>query len=341
MNGIIGMADLLCETDLSGEQREYTETIQKSANALIEIINDILDMSKLEAKKLHLTPISFDFANCLRNVIALLQFEADRKGLTLSLLGTETLPERVVGDEGRLRQVIINLVGNAIKFTEKGGVSVSVFAKRLEDEWLISLQVEDTGIGIPAHRMESIFNTFEQADAATTRRFGGTGLGLSISRMLIEAMGGEIEARSTEGAGSCFGFTVRLGASSAEKTSTSLTPVAENLNALRDVHVLLAEDNLVNRLVIEKFLADTPVSLEFAHDGQQAVDLVLAKCPDLVFMDMSMPVMGGIEATQNIRANEGPQPIIVALTANAFDSDRQACLDARNEWVFDQTNSKG
>lgn len=332
MNGVIGMADMLEETDLTMEQQDYVGTIRSSAEALVKIINDILDMSKLDAKKLELSLAPFDLSACLRDITALLTREAELKGLSLTLQGLDALPQQVVGDEGRLRQILINLVGNAIKFTETGGVSLAVQARPMpQQEWCVSVRVEDTGVGIPEHRLEAIFNSFEQADAATTRRFGGTGLGLSISRMLVEAMGGKIEVKSTSGEGSCFEFSVRMGGADEQTSKPRFNPGPEALEPLRGLRVLLAEDNPVNRKLIDKYLSKTPVELAFAHDGQEAIELTRDWCPDLVFMDMSMPVVSGLEATEQIRASHGPQPVIVALTANAFDSDRRACEDAGME----------
>lgn len=328
MNGVIGMADMLHGTDLTEEQRHCVDTIHQSAEALVKIINDILDMSKLDAGKMTLSLGPFDLRACLNQVVALLGAEARAKGLSLSLTGLDTLPARVVADEGRLRQVLINLIGNAVKFTDTGAVVLRVHGEPAEAGCRVRVEVQDTGVGIPAHRLDAIFDSFEQADNATTRRFGGTGLGLSISRMLIEAMGGKLKVRSIPGKGSCFSFELVL-APAKDAQAPPLTPPSDtDLTCLEGRRILLAEDNRVNRILIEKYLRDTPVRLSFAHDGHEAVRKTRDQDPHLVFMDMSMPVMNGLEATRLIRDTDGPQPVIVALTANAFDSDREACMAA-------------
>ncbi len=331
MNGVIGMADMLGGTGLTAEQTQYVDTIRNSAEALVKIINDILDMSKLDAKKMTLTLAPFDLRACLQEVAALLSTQAHKKRLTITLDGLDSLPGQVVGDEGRLRQVLINLIGNAVKFTDVGGVSVRVCNMPVSEGCRIEIEVEDTGVGIAEDQLNAIFDSFVQADTATTRRFGGTGLGLSISRKLIDAMAGKMEVRSTAGAGSCFRFAVTLGRAAEQEHADPSKPDSGDLNRLQGRRILLAEDNRVNRMLIEKYLADTPVELRFAHDGQEAVDETCNWHPDLILMDMSMPVMNGLQATEYIRAQSGPQPVIVALTANAFDRDRAACLAAGME----------
>lgn len=233
------------------------------------------------------------------------------------------------GDDGRLRQVLINLLGNAIKFTERGGVTLRLRSEAQDPGYLLTLEVEDTGIGIAAEKIERVFERFSQADADTTRLYGGTGLGLTISRELVALMGGRITVDSTLGQGSCFTLCLPLGSpddDAGQSDGQVLSPA--ELDRLRGLRVLVADDNRVNRLLMGKFLADLPIRLDFAHDGQQAVAMTQRQKPDIVFMDMSMPVMSGIEATRQIRAAEGRQPLIVALTANTFDSDREACLAA-------------
>ncbi len=330
MNGVIGMADLLSESDLTPEQAHHVDTIRDSSEALVKIINDILDMSRLEAGKMTLALAPFRPAGCLPQIVELLRSSAERKGVALRLEGADQLPERVIGDEGRLRQVLINLIGNAIKFTDQGAVTVRVQAKPVGDGHDMCIEVEDTGVGIPPDRLGAIFDSFVQADAATTRRFGGTGLGLSISRMLVEAMGGTLTARSEPGQGSCFVLQVHL-ARAAPEAPPPAAPDAQPVERLRGMRVLLADDNKVNRMLAGKYMKDLPITLRFAHDGQQAVQAAAEFAPDLIFMDMSMPVVDGLEATRRIRAAAGPQPVIVALTANAFDSDRDACRDAGME----------
>ncbi|WP_197918627.1 ATP-binding protein [Thiosulfatihalobacter marinus] len=327
MNGIIGMADLLSDMELSGDSRLYVNTIRHSAEALLTIINDILDFSKLRAGKMRLNPVVFDLSECLRNVTDLLRPQASGKGLYLEL-GPADLPGIVRGDDVRLRQILLNVIGNAIKFTERGGVTVRVSTDQTPDDILCRIDVADTGIGIPADRLDHVFEQFAQADAATTRRFGGTGLGLSISRKLAQNMGGDIVVTSTPGAGSCFSITIRLHTARAENGAQGGPSENASPSALKGLTVLLAEDNKTNRLVIAKFLRDAPITLKSAHDGRQAVDMAARLNPDVILMDMSMPEMDGLDATRAIRALPGPQPRIIALTANAYHSDREACLEA-------------
>lgn len=332
MNGVIGMADLLAESGLTEDQRVYTDTIRSSAQALLTIINDVLDLSRLDARKMTLAPEDFDLKTCVLEPTRLLRPQARGKGLALKLEFEGDGPSYLHGDDSRLRQILINLLGNAIKFTHAGGVTVRVRNRQAAKGGAnLVIEVEDTGIGIPEDKLEHIFERFAQADASTTREFGGTGLGLTISRMLIEAMGGTIKVRSVPGQGTC--FTVALHLPEAQEPPRDDTCIADFSDAelrriLKGKHILTAEDAEVNRTLIRKFLSGFEVDLEFAHDGREAVDKALAQRPDLMLMDMSMPELSGIEATRLIRAEADHQPVIIALTANAFDSDRAACLDA-------------
>ncbi|WP_165610021.1 ATP-binding protein [Shimia aestuarii] len=328
MNGIIGMSDLLCDADLSEESRLYVNTIRHSAEALLTIINDILDFSKLRAGEMQINAVPFDPSDCIDGVLNLLRPEAQGKNVKLTLTGQESLPDRIMGDDVRLRQILVNVIGNAVKFTAHGEVAVHLDTKDKADGLLLSIDVTDTGIGIPNDRMERIFEQFAQADAATTRQFGGTGLGLSISRGLARRMGGDITVFSTPGKGSCFTITLLLQHvdDDVEQTHDAQRPPSEK--ALAGMTILLAEDNKTNRLVIAKFLRDAQVDLIAAHNGREAVELASAHRPDVILMDMSMPEMDGIDATRVIRRQPGAQPRIIALTANAYQSDRDACLEA-------------
>jgi len=330
MNGVIGMAQMLEETTLDADQRLYTDTILSSARTLLSLINDVLDLSKLEAYQMSLSRVDFNIRTCFQETLRLLQSQAQEKGLSLVFDASDEVPEQVHGDDHRVRQILLNLVGNAIKFTESGEVRVTLKTQTHGDALELTFSVTDTGIGIPPDKLDHVFERFSQAEAATTRRFGGTGLGLTISRRLANAMGGEITVSSELGVGSCFTVTLQLAVGQAKIAPNGNDVDAQNLvGPLRaGLRVLVAEDNKVNRLVMRKFLRNVPIELEFAHDGCEAVEKVQTLKPDLVFMDMSMPVMNGIDATVAIRSNDGVQPVIVALTANAFDSDRAACLQA-------------
>ena len=336
MNGVIGMAQLLEETDLDTDQKLYANTILSSAKTLLALINDILDLSKLDAGQISINPCDFDLHQCVDETIRLLRTQAEAKGLTLDVERDADLPRYLNGDDHRLRQILNNLVGNAIKFTEQGRVKVTVEAEPTSGGGvLLNCSIIDTGIGIPKEMLTGIFERFSQADAAISRRFGGSGLGLAISRRLAEAMEGRITVTSEIGAGSC--FTLALPFALASAADITVAPVPErtgDTGRLSGLRVLVAEDNRVNRLLIQKFLKQTDLELEFAHDGAEAVDKVKSFEPDIILMDVSMPVMDGLEATRIIRSWGQPQPAIIALTANAFDTDREVCLAAgMNEFV--------
>lgn len=330
MNGVIGMAQMLEETTLDADQRLYTDTILSSARTLLSLINDVLDLSKLEAYQTSLSRVDFDIRTCFQETLRLLQSQAQEKGLSLVFDVSDEVPDLAHGDDHRVRQILLNLVGNAIKFSETGEVRVTLKSQNKGDALELSFSVADTGIGIAPDKLDHVFERFSQAEAATTRRFGGTGLGLTISRRLASAMGGEITVSSELGVGSCFTVTLQLAVGQTTAAPQENDVDAQNLVGPlpSGMRVLVAEDNKVNRLVMRKFLRNVPIELEFAHDGSEAVEKVQTMKPDLVFMDMSMPVMNGIDATVAIRSNDGVQPVIVALTANAFDSDRAACLQA-------------
>ncbi len=324
MNGVLGMVDLLAFTPLDDEQQLYVTTIKSSAEALLEIINDVLDFSKIEANKLSLRLAPFDLRGCLNDVIVLMQSSVRGKGTELGLTYAADMPDRVVGDRGRMRQILTNLIGNAVKFTSSGGVTVRVSPQPggLPDTWRFS--VEDTGIGIAPDKLESIFADFSQIDAETNRSFEGTGLGLAITRGLVELMGGRIWAESSVGDGST--FFVDLVLSTAEADCAQ--PPPREARRKRPL-VLVAEDNKVNRLVLEKTLRTADIDMAFAEDGAQAVEMHGNLQPDLIFMDVSMPVMDGAAATVAIRDREAGGPVrtrICALTAHALDEDRARLL---------------
>ncbi|AHD07837.1 PAS domain-containing hybrid sensor histidine kinase/response regulator [Phaeobacter gallaeciensis] len=328
MNGVIGMAQMLERTDLDDEQKLYADTILGSARTLLSLINDVLDLSKMDAGEVILSEVDFDLPACFQQTLQLFEPQAQEKGITLDLDIAPDVPRIINGDDRRLRQVLLNLIGNAVKFTEAGGVGVAVTTSRVGDRLRLRFSVTDTGIGIAKEKQDQIFERFSQADAAITRRFGGTGLGLTISRLLCEAMGGEIDVTSDPGKGSCFSVHLRM----QPATGSDLTEAADAAQhagrSLQGMRILVAEDNRINRLLVEKYLQDEPVTLEFAVDGAEAMEKTPDFDPDVILMDMSMPVMNGLDATRNIREMDIRQPVIAALTANAFDSDREACLTA-------------
>lgn len=332
MNGVLGMAELLLAGDLNDDQRESVEVLQSSGRILLALVNDVLDFSKIEAGHLPLEEIPYDLRALIEELLALLRPQAVERGLELSLdLNWPTLPPLVLGDPGKMRQVLLNLLGNALKFTEAGHVHVR--AERL-DEHRMRLLVEDTGPGIAEDRQTYLFEAFTQADASTTRRFGGTGLGLAICRRLVEGMGGEIGVRSAAGEGATFHVTLPVrSAPEAGPTATPRPPaqLARSAGLERSaLRVLVAEDNGVNRIVSKRMLLALGCEVDLCVNGLEAVEMCAAVSYDLVFMDCSMPVLDGYEATARLRArpSAGRLPIIVALTASALEDDRERCLAA-------------
>ncbi|WP_177428687.1 hybrid sensor histidine kinase/response regulator [Candidatus Venteria ishoeyi] len=350
MNGVLGMAELLMGTEQSKEQREFTATIARSGQALLSIINDILDFSKIEAGKLELEYIDFNLPELLKDALELFHERADSKQLTLEVLIQPGVPENLYGDPGRLRQIIINLVGNAFKFTEQGIIKIHVShlkqgalhrMKALPERatWL-HVEIQDTGIGIPESMQAKIFDSFSQADDATTRKYGGTGLGLAISRQLVELMHGRIGIRSQEGQGTTFWFDICLGQGKSQDTGLSLESeqhlsTADKQDDLRikalSGLVLLAEDNRVNQLVAVNMLKKMHLHADIANHGLEVLQ-ALAKQPyDLILMDCQMPEMDGFSATRAIRQQEqqsGRHIPIIALTANAMKGDQAICIAA-------------
>jgi PAS domain S-box-containing protein len=332
LNGIIGMADLLSQTPLEGDQIKFNETILSSGEALLRIINDILELSKLGAGEVKLLHEPFQLADCVSSAVRLLRSLAEEKGLKVSLILPENDQAYSFGDEGRIRQVVINLVGNAIKFTHEGEIKVEVSVVSGDGPDQVSIAVTDTGIGVAPGALTRIFSVFSQAEEDTTRNYGGTGLGLAISRRVAVEMDGAIEATSELGVGSCFTFSLALDPAPTPKpeTVTAARQLPET-NSLRDKHILVAEDNRTNRLLIRKMLERHTGQLSFAQDGAEAVAKFKESRPDIVLMDISMPKKNGLQATREIRSaetNERDRAIIIALTANAFESDREQCLAA-------------
>jgi PAS domain S-box-containing protein len=328
MNGILGMTGLALETDLTREQREYLEMVKTSGESLLTVIDDILDFSKIEAGKLRLDPVPFDLRDVLAGIVHSLALRAQETGLELAWHVTPEVPETVVGDPGRLRQILLNLIGNAVKFTEHGEVVASVRAEeRTADAVRLHFAVRDSGIGIPPDKQQAIFESFTQADSSTTRKYGGTGLGLAISRKLVRLMGGDIEVTSEPGMGSTFRFTARFGLGGAAEIPTRpADPVVPP-----GLRILLAEDNAINRRMAVRLLETRGHRLVVAGNGQAAVAAWEREPFDLVLMDQQMPEMDGLQATAAIRAQEagtGRHTPIIALTAHAMKGDRERCLAA-------------
>jgi signal transduction histidine kinase/CheY-like chemotaxis protein len=352
MNGIIGMTELALNTELTPEQREYLEMVQGSSNSLLSLLNDILDFSKIEAQKLDLESIDFNLRESLEDDVKALRFRAQQKQLALACQILPDVPDRLRGDPGRLRQLIVNLVGNAIKFTDEGEVTVRVenesSAATAEAE--LHFAVTDTGIGIPPEKQQGVFEAFTQADSSMTRKYGGTGLGLAISARLVALMGGRIWVESAPGRGSTFHFTVRFrlpqkqdGRSvveaiaaaprfqTREQTDRGLvtfTAVAAGQPALK---ILLAEDNRVNQVLATRPLEKRGHTVFVAETGKAALDSVKQQAFDLVLMDIQMPDMDGLAAAAAIREREkqgGKHIPIIAMTAHAMVGDKEKCLRA-------------
>ncbi|MEP6546991.1 MAG: ATP-binding protein [Gammaproteobacteria bacterium] len=352
MNGVLGFANLLLETPLSAEQRGFAETVQRSGDALLALINDVLDYSKIEAGRMTVEQIDFDLGSVCDEVRSILQTAVTERKLVMSLSYDETLPRCLRGDPVRIRQVLLNLAGNAVKFTERGTIRVEVL--RLDDGH-VKISVIDSGIGITTEQLDRLFRRFTQADSSTTRRYGGTGLGLAISKTLMELMGGSIGVESRAGSGSTFWITLPLIAAQqtvdADASASAGASQAGGATAVDDVAVpavaaaaasamgqrsasrlLLVEDNFVNQRVAVYMLSKLGHQVDVAMHGREAIDILSKARYDLVLMDCQMPEMDGFEATRVIRdpasAVLDHAVPVVAMTANAFPEDRSRALSS-------------
>ncbi len=334
MNGVIGLADLLRAGTLDPDQQEIVHTIHLSGEHLLTVINDILDFSKIDAGKVELESIPVDVRGLVTGCMAIVAPRAAEKGLELQAELDPDLPAAVLGDPGRLRQVLLNLLSNAIKFTAAGSVTVRVNAPILSDgRDGLAVEVADTGIGIPVERQSALFQSFTQGDASTTRQYGGTGLGLAISARLVQLMGGRIAVDSLVGQGSTFRFTVPAVPASAKAAATGvevagMTAAQITAGASR-LSILIAEDNVVNQRVLQRMLAHYGCTAQAVANGALAIEAAFRGKVDLLFMDLQMPVMDGLEATRRLRARPPAHvPTIVALTADAMPGDRERCMEA-------------
>jgi CheY-like chemotaxis protein len=337
MNGVLGLAEVLLDTPLSDRQRQHLQTLHRSGQNLLAIINDILDFSKIEAGKMELSPIDFSLRAMVNEVVASFGERAHRKGLRFDCRIAAHAPDALHGDVVRLRQVLINLIGNAVKFTDAGTVTVSV--SPAAGTGRLHFAVQDTGIGIAARDRHLIFGAFSQGDVSHSRRYGGTGLGLAISYQLIALMGGRLDLVSEPGQGTTFLFDLALPA--AQHASKDRPDTMDGSKARRNGlpklrgHVLLAEDNPVNQLVARSMLETMGVRVSLAQTGDEVLAATALAAFDVVLMDCQMPEMDGFEATRRIRGREAEQGVppsrrlpIVAVTANAIKGDRERCLDA-------------
>ncbi len=353
MNGVIGMTKLMLNTALDPQQLRFANTVKHSAEALLGIINDVLDFSKMEAGKLDLEEVPFEITALLNDCIDLLSSTADEKHLTLNREVDQAITPVLMGDPTRLRQIFMNLIGNAIKFTEQGKVSIRVKIQDVRDNThRLRFEVQDSGIGLSQESIGRLFQPFSQADGSITRKFGGTGLGLSICRRLVELMGGEIGVISQEGAGSTFWFELPLNVASPElqkkvsqpknghESGTLSTRLSELGKKLSGSKVLVVDDNKINQQVVKEFLKLSGIIAELANNGLEAVKAVETGHFDAVLMDMHMPEMGGVEATEQIRKHPKYRDLpIIALTAGVTQEDRDECLSCgMNDFVAKPIN---
>ncbi|MEO5823521.1 MAG: response regulator, partial [Vicinamibacteraceae bacterium] len=336
MNAIMGMTALAKDTANPVEQRNYLETVETASSSLLALLNDILDLSKVEAGKLQLAEDSFDVQRCVVDAVGTLKLRAGEKGLAIRAAIAPDVPRYVAGDELRLRQIVVNLLGNAVKFTDAGEVTVRVRVAASTDPGVqLRVSITDTGIGVAADKQKLIFAPFEQGDRSTTRKYGGTGLGLAISSQLVQLMHGVIEIESPwlddetgrSVTGTAFHFTARVGVGSEPARPVDV----RHRVASRPLQVLVAEDNPVNQLLATRLLQKLGHSVVTASNGREAVERMAALTPDVILMDVQMPEMDGFEATAAIRAREagtGRRTPIVALTAHALQGYREECVRA-------------
>lgn len=332
LHGVLGTNSLLSYTELSEEQREYVETIRQSGEALLELINDVLDFSKLEADREETREHDFPLGELLEQCLEIVRHKAIEKSLSLDFAIEEELPSQLRGDSGHLRQILLNLLSNAVKFTDRGGVRLDVTQYKIEPEheWL-EFRVADTGIGIAKSQQRLLFEPFQQLNSSTTRTRGGTGLGLAISQRLTDLLGGTIEVQSEEGEGSTFFLRLPFRYCESQEEAVLPAPLGrrERLEKRGDGLILVAEDNPTNQKIIERLLGKAGYRCKVASNGLLAIELVRKNEYSLILMDCHMPELDGYEATERIREILGERcPPIVAVTANASEEDRQRCRDA-------------
>jgi signal transduction histidine kinase/CheY-like chemotaxis protein len=329
MNGILGTASLLAETELVAPQRALVDVLQTSGESLLHLLNDILDFSKIEAGRLELEAVRFSLGSIVRDVASLFQAEAHRKGISLATSIDRDVPDAAMGDPVRLRQVLANLVGNAVKFTPRGEVSVDVSAATRDGALAMRFRVRDTGVGMKPEVLEQLFTPFTQADSSTTRKYGGTGLGLAICRRIVSLMGGEIGASSAPDAGTTMEFVVPWRAL-VDPQPASLRASSRAPSGLPSGRVLVVEDNEVNQQVILAMLSRLGCDADVASNGLAALAALEAGRYDVVLLDCRMPEMDGYEVATRVRAREaelGGRTPIIAMTASAFEEDRRRCLE--------------
>jgi signal transduction histidine kinase/CheY-like chemotaxis protein len=333
MNGIIGMTDILLNTELDELQHKYLSAIDYSAKNLLVIINDILDLSKINAEKLELEQVNFNIYNVLDSVCKTFEVKIKEKAIGLNLDIEEPLPEKVCGDPVRINQILLNIIGNAIKFTDKGSVTLQCGVLEKNEEHIrLRFAIIDTGIGIKEENLGKIFESFSQANSSINRKFGGTGLGLPISKKLIELHGGTLKVESTLGEGTIFSFDIKLEYPVAEEiTVEEVNPIRISAEEKAAIRILLAEDNKINQLVATKFLDRFGFSSDIANNGREAIDKTELKAYDLILMDVQMPEVDGLQATRIIKSsprNKNKSIKVMAMTASVLKDEVQRCYDA-------------
>jgi len=332
MNAIIGMADVLSESELTADQANYLRILRSAGETLLNLINDILDFSKIEAGQLNLEKISFSLRELVADTVAILDVRAREKNLPIRTVIDQVAPDRVLGDPTRVRQILINLVGNALKFTEKGEVTIQVALDPMSTPGSLLFSVKDTGIGIPREKHTQLFQKFMQVDSSTTRKYGGTGLGLAICRQLVEMMSGKIWIESEPGKGSTFFFTLALSVAPDAPEAQAAAPLAAPAINVPPMRILLVDDTPENRMLIQTYLRKTEHTIEVAENGEVALGMFKTAPYDVVLMDMQMPVMDGYTATREIRKweTEGGKKVtpVIALTADAMSEDEKNCTKA-------------
>ncbi|WP_310552037.1 response regulator [Paenibacillus glufosinatiresistens] len=340
MNGVVGMIDLLMETPLSEEQKEYTDIIRRSADTLVTVINDILDFTKMESGKMEMESQLFEVRSCIQEVFSLFSAEAGKKNLELAYFVDEKLPTLMYGDMARLRQVLMNLVSNALKFTNQGGVYLVANAARFEgDRVVVEFTVKDTGIGISPEKCDRLFQPFSQLDSSMTRKYGGTGLGLAICKSLVGMMGGDIRVETAEERGATFIFTITAGLPEEDPRGPRDPEEEERGGAgiRQRQRILVADDHPINQRLMIGMLDKLGYGADIAKDGAEAVQYAAERPYHMILMDLQMPVMDGLEATAAIRASGGPNAdsaVIVAMTANVMEGIQARCQAAgMNDYI--------
>lgn len=335
MNGIIGMCEMILDSDLTPDQRENAETLHGSGESLLAILNDILDISKIEAGELHPEYVPMHTGTAIQQIMQIFVPQANEKNITLKLDRDDKVPSTIISDLARLQQILRNLISNALKFTESGSIAVQLKTIREYDETFLYIAVHDTGIGIPKDKQEAIFEKFTQADTSITRKFGGTGLGLAITRQLVTMLGGEIGVDSAVNMGSIFWFTIPLKIASSELKAVNLYDARTEQNTSEipeDIKILVVDDHPVNRMFATKLLKKLGFkNMETANDGLEALTMIENKNYDIVLMDCQMPGLDGYEATRTLRIREEEtrkHTPIIAITANAMIGDREKCMNA-------------